>query len=331
MRSARSRWHRWPRTCWRCMWARACRPFFCCRRARGSSVPARSWRCCPPAPLRMGRLRDWLAFAGAILVVERHRASARRRLVGPGRGSGRGGDRAVGPCRTTRPVPHQSTAAPASRGLRRLDLVLALSMALADHRDQPILPGASVGAAGGGCGAGIDDDLCERLSWWFVERPFRDKQLPIRRVRLTAAVGVLALTACRGDAYSERGAAQPSEHRGGGTQSGRRHELSLSGVGLSGLRSFTRLHHEPRRPHDPADADVVLLGNSHAQMYAPVWRSILAGRNRTRPAGPGQQMSAHRAGEHQPGMHRLSHGPISTAYRTSNACANRHRRIQLAA
>ncbi|CCV14977.1 SGNH hydrolase domain-containing protein [Mesorhizobium sp. STM 4661] len=29
---------------------------------------------------------------------------------------------------------------------------------------------------------------------------------------------------------------------------------------------------------DPADADVVLLGNSHAQMYAPVWESILAER-----------------------------------------------------
>ncbi len=32
---------------------------------------------------------------------------------------------------------------------------------------------------------------------------------------------------------------------------------------------------------NPADADVVLLGNSHAQMYAPVWTSILAGRGQT--------------------------------------------------
>ena len=32
---------------------------------------------------------------------------------------------------------------------------------------------------------------------------------------------------------------------------------------------------------NPADADVVLLGNSHAQMYAPVWTSIIAGRGQT--------------------------------------------------
>src|SRR5258708_14364774 len=32
---------------------------------------------------------------------------------------------------------------------------------------------------------------------------------------------------------------------------------------------------------NPADADVILLGNSHAQMYEPVWASILASRGQT--------------------------------------------------
>ena len=36
---------------------------------------------------------------------------------------------------------------------------------------------------------------CAAISWWFVERPFRNKQVPIRRVRCAAGAGAAVLAA----------------------------------------------------------------------------------------------------------------------------------------
>jgi peptidoglycan/LPS O-acetylase OafA/YrhL len=115
------------------------------------------------------------------------------------------------------------------------------------------------------------------LSWRFVERPFRRREYPAPRVYFgtAAGTGVLAVAACAllltgglpGRLSPE--AARMNEAVGTHFHCDMRDSIGLGAERVCGLNLPSR---------NPADARLVLLGSSHAQMYAPVWRDILVER-----------------------------------------------------
>ena len=116
------------------------------------------------------------------------------------------------------------------------------------------------------------------LSWRFVERPFRSRGYPVRRLYAGAAIGsaLLALVALGLLQFNglpgrlNAAAARMNESVNTHYHCGITDRLDLgkvNGCAMNLPSGNTR------------DARVVLIGNSHAQMYAPVWREILAQRN----------------------------------------------------
>jgi peptidoglycan/LPS O-acetylase OafA/YrhL len=118
---------------------------------------------------------------------------------------------------------------------------------------------------------------CAALSWWFIERPFRGKRIPILTVRLAAAGGMLLLAAAAAVILRTHGlpGRLGAEAAAINQAVDTNYRCPISAY-LAFGRSRACAMHLPTR--NPADAEVVLLGNSHAQMYAPVWESILAER-----------------------------------------------------
>jgi peptidoglycan/LPS O-acetylase OafA/YrhL len=118
------------------------------------------------------------------------------------------------------------------------------------------------------------------LSWRFVERPFRRREFPVRRVIAVAALGSMLLAASGFFLLQARGlparlnpeAALMNEALETHFHCPRRDAIGIGRSRLCGLNLPSG---------NPADARLVLLGNSHAQMYAPVWREILAQRGET--------------------------------------------------
>jgi hypothetical protein len=112
------------------------------------------------------------------------------------------------------------------------------------------------------------------LSWRFVEHPFRDRSMKIKRVLVWVGCGCSAVAIAAGAVLAWSGfpsrfsadaaridAAVGAEYRCGFTDYvafGAMHACAMS------LPS-----------HNPADATVALFGNSHAQMYAPLVSDIL--------------------------------------------------------
>jgi hypothetical protein len=121
---------------------------------------------------------------------------------------------------------------------------------------------------------------CAVASWRFVERPFRTKEMPIRRVRFLGGAGVACLAIAAvlllwAQGLPRRLSAEASVINQA-VDTNYRCPVS-DYLAFGGSRAC--LMNLPS--HNPADADVVLLGNSHAQMYAPLWMSILADRGQT--------------------------------------------------
>jgi hypothetical protein len=118
------------------------------------------------------------------------------------------------------------------------------------------------------------------VSWRFVERPFRSKRMPIRMVRLVGAGGAAALVIVAAalikfDGLPNRLNAEAAViNQAVGTN----YRCPVAAYIAFG-RSRACLMNLPSRKAE--DADVVLLGNSHAQMYAPLWASILSERGLT--------------------------------------------------
>ncbi len=118
------------------------------------------------------------------------------------------------------------------------------------------------------------------LSWRYVERPFRDRALGFRRVALIVGTGVVALGAAALVLLKERGlpgrfppaAAALNEAVGTNFRCAVSDYMAFGGSRACALNLPTR---------HPDDARVVLLGNSHAQMYAPVVSPILKARGLT--------------------------------------------------
>jgi peptidoglycan/LPS O-acetylase OafA/YrhL len=121
---------------------------------------------------------------------------------------------------------------------------------------------------------------CAIGSWWFVERPFRSRAIPIRTVRFAAGAGVAMLAAAAAGILWAKGL--PGRLSADASVINQAVDTNYR-CPISDFMAFGRSRactmNLPSRK--PADADVVLLGNSHAQMYAPVWMSILAARGET--------------------------------------------------
>ncbi len=112
------------------------------------------------------------------------------------------------------------------------------------------------------------------LSWRYVERPFRNRTLGFGRVALIVGGGVLVLAAAASVLLAVRGlpgrfppaAAALNEAVGTNFRCAVSDYLAFGGSRACALNLPTRR---------PEDARVVLLGNSHAQMYAPVVAPLL--------------------------------------------------------
>jgi peptidoglycan/LPS O-acetylase OafA/YrhL len=115
---------------------------------------------------------------------------------------------------------------------------------------------------------------CATLSWRLVERPSRDRRVSIRRVRSYAALGACVLVAAAAGLLWSKGL--PRRLSAAASQINRavdtNYRCPVSDYLALGRSRACVMNLASR---NPADADVVLLGNSHAQMYAPIWTSIL--------------------------------------------------------
>lgn len=116
------------------------------------------------------------------------------------------------------------------------------------------------------------------VSWRYIERPFRMKSMPIQKVRWAAGAGVAAL-ACAGLVLI-RANGLPWRLN---PQAARINEAvdtnyrcPVTDYLLFGASRACLLNLPSRKSKD---ADVVLLGNSHAQMYAPLIREIVVQRH----------------------------------------------------
>ena len=122
--------------------------------------------------------------------------------------------------------------------------------------------------------------ICASLSWHFVERPFRDKKTSTPTVCYAAAgsatlLGAIAVALIFLQGLPQRLSPEAAMINAAVGSNYRCPVTDYVSVGLSrgclmnpGLRA-------------PQDADAILLGNSYAQMYSPLWASILDGRGLT--------------------------------------------------
>jgi hypothetical protein len=116
------------------------------------------------------------------------------------------------------------------------------------------------------------------LSWRYVERPFRRRSVSTRTVWLFSLAGMASLGAVIGVSLAEKGfprrfpAAVVTLNEGSGA------------TWRCSVTSFVRLDGYYACPlnlpsGNPRDADVVLWGDSHAQMYAPALLGALGARH----------------------------------------------------
>ena len=118
------------------------------------------------------------------------------------------------------------------------------------------------------------------LSWRFVERPFRNKKLAVGRV-LSLTGGAAAAVALAGVAFVAMNGL-PSRLNGAAAtinaSVGTNWRCPVSELLPFGASRACGLNLPSR---DPRDAEVGLIGNSHAQMYAPLVTRILHERGET--------------------------------------------------
>ncbi len=111
--------------------------------------------------------------------------------------------------------------------------------------------------------------LAAWASWRFVEKPFRSKDFPVRKLYWITGGWALAL-ALAGLAFVQSGgfpSRLPQSVAQVNAAIGSHYRCSLADTKVyAGVRSCWF------GEGDPATADTVLLGNSHAQMYAPILR-----------------------------------------------------------
>jgi len=121
---------------------------------------------------------------------------------------------------------------------------------------------------------------CAIGSWWFVERPFRNREMRIQKVRVLAGAGVGCLAIAAGALIWAQGLPSRLSVEAAVLNQAvdTNYRCPISDYLAFGTSRACVLNLPTRKP---TDAEIVLLGNSHAQMYAPVWASILIKRGQT--------------------------------------------------
>jgi peptidoglycan/LPS O-acetylase OafA/YrhL len=121
---------------------------------------------------------------------------------------------------------------------------------------------------------------CAIVSWRVVERPFRSKSMSIRKVRLAVGAGVAALVVSAMALILSDGLPRRLNSSAAAINEavGNNYRCPFSEYLKFGMSRACQMNLPSR---NTSDADVILLGNSHAQMYEPVWASILAARGQT--------------------------------------------------
>jgi peptidoglycan/LPS O-acetylase OafA/YrhL len=118
---------------------------------------------------------------------------------------------------------------------------------------------------------------CATVTWWFIERPFRERAISMNRVRLAASIGVGCLSIMAAALIADKG--MPNRLNAEAAVINQAVDTNYR-CPIPNYLTFGSsracVMNLPSR--DPNNADVILLGNSHAQMYEPVWASILAAR-----------------------------------------------------
>ncbi len=115
------------------------------------------------------------------------------------------------------------------------------------------------------------------ISWRFVERPFRSLRIGIRSILWMAGATVLALGACGLFLVQMRGLPGRLNPRAARINEAvdSNYRCPVSDYLTLGLSRACVMNLPSRNVRD---AEVILLGNSHAQMYAPAWTDILTSR-----------------------------------------------------
>lgn len=123
-------------------------------------------------------------------------------------------------------------------------------------------------------GAGLASVLLGTLSWRYVERPFRQRTMSVKKVVTIAAAGYAAAAMVAGFLWTSGGlpARLPAEAAQINAAVGTHFRCEVSQMRPFGASRACDLNMPSR---DPDTAKVVLLGNSHAQMYAPLIKSAL--------------------------------------------------------
>lgn len=122
--------------------------------------------------------------------------------------------------------------------------------------------------------------ICAAGSWQFIERPFRRSSMPIRTVRIAAATATALLCACAATFLGAKGLPGRLNPEAALADEAvdTNYRCPISQFILLGASRACLLNLPSR---NAADAQVILLGNSHAQMYAPLIARLLAERRQT--------------------------------------------------
>lgn len=112
------------------------------------------------------------------------------------------------------------------------------------------------------------------LSWRYIERPFRQKTMSARTVCICAAIGAAAVAGVAALLIAADGLPARLNERASRINAavGTHYRCAVTDYLVFGAGRACVMNLPSR---NPADADVVLLGNSHAQHYAPLVQSIL--------------------------------------------------------
>jgi hypothetical protein len=112
------------------------------------------------------------------------------------------------------------------------------------------------------------------LSWRFIERPFRQKTMPPRTVWTFAALSAAILAGVAVAIIQAQGLPGRLNDRAARINAavGTHYRCAVSDYLVFGAGRGCVMNLPNRKP---ADADMVLIGNSHAQQYAPLVASII--------------------------------------------------------
>jgi peptidoglycan/LPS O-acetylase OafA/YrhL len=116
--------------------------------------------------------------------------------------------------------------------------------------------------------------ICAIGSWHFVEQPLRSKRVSIKTILYLVGAGVVLLVLFSVLVLWQRGLPSRLNAEAAVINQavGTNYRCPVSQMLAFGSSRACLLN---LPTGNPKDAEVVLLGNSHAQMYAPVWTSIL--------------------------------------------------------